>query len=64
MSVFQLLSFIMIPSPHSRMGIYIYTTVSTKEWSVVTTCDTLSPFSISLMKTAYSYDTELTETSG
>lgn len=46
------------------MGMYMYTTVSTKEWSIVTTCDTLSPISISLMKTTYSYDTELTENLG
>ena len=46
------------------MGMYIYIAVSTKEWSVVTTRDTLSPFSTSLMKTAYIYDTELTENLG
>lgn len=61
---FKLLSCIMIPSPHSHMGMYIYIAVSTKEWSVVTTRDTLSPFSTSLMKTAYIYDTELTENLG
>lgn len=60
MSVFQTFIMYYDSLPHSHMGMYIYTAVSTKEWSVVTTRDTLSP----LLYFINENSTELTETLG